>query len=145
MKRSAPLRRRTPLRAQRAPLPRRRSQPRREQPGDRDPAYLAIVRKLRCCARDLGTPCRGRIDAHHPRHLARGAGLKAPDDCAIPLCRWHHVFELHANAGAFKRWSKQQLRGWQDIRVREARQVVAIHRAAAAAVEKAVSRLVVGF
>lgn len=132
MKRT-PLKRRTPLRSAGRALRRvtrlaaRRARPRREQPGDRDPKYLALVRQMRCLARDMGTPCRGRTHAHHPRHLSRGAGLKAPDRCVIPLCKWHHVFELHAGAGAFKGWTRDELRAWQDKAVDFTQAIAQVH------------------
>ena len=144
MKRT-PLKRRTPLRARRnipgaelarspakslrkKPLRRNRvngdtrkysrthRRPARRQEGI-DLAYRRRVRALPCAARDLGTPCRGPIDPHHPRHLASGMGTKAPDRCAIPLCRWHHVYELHAVSGAFKGWRRARLVAWQDQQV----------------------------
>lgn len=120
MRRSAPLRRTTRLVARRA-LRRTRlaRRPRRSRPGD-DPAYLAQVRTLPCRARHLGTPCRGRIHAHHAG-AEKGTGLKPPDRTAIPLCHRHHLGEWHAQedagGGAFEGWTKTQRRAWQDEQI----------------------------
>lgn len=52
----------------------------------------------------------------------RGIGQKADDKDAFPLCpRRCHVPGLHALAGPFKGWEKEQLRAWQD-------EQVALHR-----------------
>lgn len=109
MKRS-PLKRKTPLRAKRCPV---RRPPRRLKREGSDPAYLELVRGLPCCAAALGW-CRGPNVAHHPRHLAGGVGLKAPDSCAIDLCDGHHR-DLHSLSGPFKGWTRDQLRDWQDV------------------------------
>lgn len=79
----------------------------------KDPTYLARVRQLICCAYYLGGSCESPIDAHHPRHLAPGIARKAPDACAIPMCRKHHAC-LHGLLGPFKGWKRDRLREWQD-------------------------------
>lgn len=110
MKRTGPIARRTPLRRgsgpRCSPMKRRR---RRARPTD-DPAYLAWICAPACNA---GAPS----EAHH--HNLRGAGIgrKAPDRNAMPLCTPHHVPGIHAIAGPFGGWSKDELRAWQDQRV----------------------------
>lgn len=131
MKRSKPLRRKTPLRAARpkARRARRQAPPQRTRArAGADAIYLAYVHRLRCCARDIapGTRCRGGIVAHHPRHHAPGVGRKAPDIFAISLCDGHHK-ELHALSGAFKGWKRDQLRSWQDGWVERTQLVVKVH------------------
>lgn len=113
MKRGSWLRRRTPLVARR-PMRRR---PRRARPGD-DPAYLALVRTLPCCARHLGTPCRGIMHAHHAGE-EKGVGMKPPDRTAIPMCSGHHLGEWHDDAGrgAFRGWTQAQRRAWSNEQI----------------------------
>jgi hypothetical protein len=107
MLRRSLLRSRTPLRRKTRINP-RRLRPRREN-ADRDPAYLARVRKLPCLIR----PCQRRSQAHHAGEHPT-LGQKAPDITAIPLCRQHHVFEWHAKHGFCEGWDEAQRRQWQD-------------------------------
>ena len=85
----------------RSPIPAKRLKPRRKgKPAPRikpqrqeDPQHLDALRRFGCWAcREDGL---GRVDAepHHPRTGGKegpGAGQKAPDSEAIPLCRRHH-------------------------------------------------------
>lgn len=124
MKRGSPLKRKTPLRAKRASLsrkPMKRKPPRRLKAPGSDPAYLAQVRLLGCCA-PLSPPtrCVGLIEAHHPRHLAGGVGRKATDENAIGLCMAHHS-ALHSKAQPFRGFSRSELIEWQNLRVAETR------------------------
>ena len=119
MKRGAPiqrrsrLRRRTPMRQGRGPA------------GD-NPAYLQAVRELGyyCAARYFRTDidCAGRLDPHHAGRRP-GIGMKAPDDTAIPICRWHHR-ALECLYGPFHHWTGLQVRTWEDLRIDETRAVV---------------------
>lgn len=88
MKRS-PLKRKTPLRQSR-PTERKSAlsrKPRRKASTDtrwRSEAYLAFVRTLPCCVCGAATG----IAAHHLKGMWQmsGAGLKAPDSFAMPVC-----------------------------------------------------------
>ncbi len=73
-----------------------------------DPEYLAWLRGQACAACYAPPPC----DPHHT--TSRGAG--GGDDRAIPLCRPCHS-DLEANAGQFKAWSRERLRGWCGSKV----------------------------
>ncbi len=108
MKRTA-LTRKTPL-ARTSRMPARRSTPRRSSRVS-DPAYLAWVRTLVCCARDL-SPCSGGIEADHAAKKV-GGGRKSDDRGAIALCRSHHQAR-HDYAGPFRSWTAPQLRAWLD-------------------------------
>lgn len=91
-----------------------------------NPAYLDAVAGLRyCCAgRYFGreAECSGRIDPHHAGRRP-GMALKAPDDTAIPLCRWHHR-ALERLFGPFHGWVAEQLWAWREERIAETRAVV---------------------
>lgn len=108
MKRSAPLARRTPLRAKGKPAktgktvkPKaKRIKPRRVV----DEAYLKRVRALPCmlCVRE-GLEQTSRTEAHHIRRRPDGsfygAGEKAGDYEAVPLCAGtHHWNGVHCQA-----------------------------------------------
>lgn len=124
MKRT-PIKRKTPLRTKRRVVAR---PPRRTKRAGSDPAYLARVRLLPCCApyeRVVGGPlrggelkvCSGRIHAHHAGRKP-GTGLKANDLTAIPLCAAHHM-EWHSGTNTFRGWTKEQRREWSDERIAE--------------------------
>ncbi len=124
MKRS-PLRRRarlrrTPMARRRRPL-RQRSPNRRPRP-DADPAYLTWLRRHACACPQL--PRHPGGDPHHPRHElgggAVGANLKSSDHRAVPLSRQHHR-DIHALAGPFRGWTKQQVHDWLDVKAVELR------------------------
>lgn len=79
--------RKTPLRPKR-PTPRRKGTPApRIKPGRvEDPEHLTRVRSLPCSVCGASAPSA----AHHIRDRQVGAGQKAGDDEAIPLCHAHH-------------------------------------------------------
>lgn len=89
----------------------RRATPRRSQRVI-DPDHLARVRLLSCSADGLpGHGCRGPIVAHHAgRHPA---GAKCSDLETIALCDLAHR-ELHDHSGCFRRWSRDQVRAFED-------------------------------
>lgn len=85
LKRRTPLRAKTPLSA-RKPMQKAKKAPQKTVKNDarfRSPAYLAFVRSLPCCV--CGSPANA---AHHLKGIwhASGAGLKAPDSLAMPVC-----------------------------------------------------------
>ncbi len=131
MKRSSPLKRGKPLPAKRKKPRRvaadrvRRTKPKRP-PGYENPAYLAFVRTLQCCAWAYDLP--GGVTQHctlrtHAHHAGRGGGkgLKAPDTTAIPLCERHHTGDRgwHQSNGFASGWSKAQRREWADLKIAE--------------------------
>jgi hypothetical protein len=69
---------------------------------ERDPGFLAYLRRQPCEARSLGG-CAGRIDPAHirfndgPDRQNPGAGRKNHDRHCNPLCRTHHD-EQHAGS-----------------------------------------------
>lgn len=111
MKRSKPLRRKTPLRARGKTSYRRRP---------RDLDVMRRVRKLPCIVRACAesspggirfTTCRGRVQADHAGE--RAFGRKAPDDTTIPLCTKHHR-ERTDYTGMFKGMTADTMRAWCD-------------------------------
>ena len=95
MKRSAPLRRVTPLRATKQGLHAKRRRPRTIKPlRSVNLAHMARVKALGCIV------CRHQdkgwrpAEAHHlrtrPDGQNYGRGVKAPDEETIPLCPSHH-------------------------------------------------------
>lgn len=95
----------------------------------RDPAYLAFIRGLPCCApgatrapRYLSAGdmlmrhlhCDGPVEAHH--RTGSGLALKAPDRESMPLCRLHHR-AFHDNRGVFFGWDKPRRKEWQRTMV----------------------------
>lgn len=132
MLRKTPLLRKSPLRAtstlRRAPLgarpmplsslratPLRRTRMKRHAPKprlDADPARLAWVRSLDCCA------C-GKAGPSHPHHRTlsgRGKGQKSADDQTMPLCFDCHR-DLHSLTGRFRGFTREMLHAWQVARV----------------------------
>lgn len=99
---------RKPLRRSR---PMRRRRPRRLDTGQSNPAFLAFVHELPCCAADLG-PCSGPIEAHHAGPKP-GLAMKAPDNTCVPLCRRHHG-ELTNRRGPFAGKTREEMRAIQD-------------------------------
>lgn len=73
------------------------------EPRERDPGFLAYLRRQPCEAAHLGG-CSGPIQAAHIRYSdARhgqnpGAGRKNHDRRANPLCEGHHLRDQHAGA-----------------------------------------------
>jgi hypothetical protein len=110
MKRSAPIKRKTPVN-------RRRSKPRRSS-RRLDPGYLARVRELPCVVAEHNS-CAGVTEAHHMG--PRGLGQKCSDDESVPLCNLHHRC-WHDCIGPFLGKSKDWRAGfatWAIERTRE--------------------------
>lgn len=123
MKRSAPIKRRTPL----APgkPPRRKAWPKRKRSTKRkserviDVEYREIVKTLPCrvavtmpqYARD----CYGPIDPDH-QGKKTAMGQKCDDTLTAPMCRKHHG-EREDYAGPFKGWTGDQMRAWLDEQI----------------------------
>lgn len=120
MKRT-PLKRKTPL-ARTSQLPARRATPRRSERVE-DPAYVAAVHDLPCCARDL-SPCDGPIEADHAAKKV-GGGRKSDDTGCIPLCSHHHR-QRHDFHGPFKTWTAPKLRRWLDGHIAATRATLSI-------------------
>ena len=54
----------------------------------RSPAHLDWIREQRCCLPGCGA---WPVEAHHLTCVgAKGRGIKAGDDSAVPLCAAHH-------------------------------------------------------
>jgi hypothetical protein len=100
MLRRTPLRRKTWMRA--------RSSTSSYRLRPRAIAFMQFVRSLPCSAGGMGE-CRGPIEADHAGR--RGIGQKADDLTCIPLCRAHHD-QRHHFTGAFKGWTKTQMRAF---------------------------------
>lgn len=71
---------------------------------ERDPGFLAYLRRQPCEARHLGG-CEGPIEAAHVRYSDTGKGSVNPgmgrknhDRNANPLCRGHHQHDQHKGA-----------------------------------------------
>lgn len=73
------------------------------EPRERDPGFLAYLRRQPCEAAHLGG-CFGPIEAAHirfsdgPGRRNPGAGRKNHDRHANPLCRHHHQHDQHTRA-----------------------------------------------
>lgn len=129
MKRS-PLRRKSAL-ARRSRIAQVRAKARRSS-RVRDEAYLAWVRQQPCRVGAAGVPgCLGPIDPDHKR-AGVGAGTKASDRDAWPVCRKHHD-DRHAMRGPFTFMTKEQLRAFIDARIAEANAAYERHLAASGA------------
>lgn len=118
MKRT-PLARKTPIARGTSQLKRSRmarGRPGKQPPERRDDAFLAHVRRQRCCM--CMKP--GPSHAHHPRTGA-GTGIKASDSTAISLCLVCH-YDLHALSGAFKSFQRAALRAWEEAKNSELRE-----------------------
>lgn len=103
MLRSAPLKRKTPLRRTKM----KRSK-RRPNPAGSDPAHLAWIRSQPCCWCGISTA----IEAHHST-VGRGLSRKSGDREAMPLCWMHHA-QFHCHTGPFAGWTKAQRRAFQN-------------------------------
>jgi hypothetical protein len=109
MRRSHPLRMRSPHRKDRGELD--------------DPAYLAYLRAQPC--RVPG--CSRQAVPHHLRHDERGASLGArikDDRRAISLCELHHTGDMGIHSVPWKLRELlgcDDLKGWQDARLEEQR------------------------
>jgi hypothetical protein len=71
---------------------------------ERDPGFLAYLRRQPCEARGLGG-CSGPIEAAHIRYsdasrgsINPGMARKNHDRHANPLCRFHHQHDQHAGS-----------------------------------------------
>lgn len=95
------------------------------QPRERDPGYLAFLRRQPCAARHVGG-CSGPIQAAHIRYRvagiqnSAGMGVKNHDRHANPLCAGHHALQHHVG---------DEARFWQSIG-RDAYATAAAHFAA---------------
>lgn len=74
---------------------------------ERDPGFLAYLRRQPCEARHLGG-CEGAVQAAHVRYSDAAAGRRNPgmqrkghDRDANPLCRAHHLDDQHQHAERF--------------------------------------------
>lgn len=116
----APKRNRKPLKRLRwmvAKPPRRVTRP---GPGS-DPAYLAKVRKLDCCAPRVWVFTGLTDDEEHGGDVvAHHAGPKSNDSTAVPLCVKHHD-QWHNGNGVFKGLGKDARRKWAAERIIETR------------------------
>lgn len=74
-----------------------------------DPEYSEWIRRQPCCAPGCSSP--PPSEQHHK--TGAGMGLRAHDWDSMPLCSGCHVPGLHALAGAFKGWTREQLAAWQ--------------------------------
>lgn len=83
-----------------------RSQKGQRNPRERDPGYLAFLRRLPCIAAVMGLPgCEGATQAAHLRFSDAAKGRRNPgmaskshDRFATPLCAHHHLRDQHARA-----------------------------------------------
>jgi len=108
----------------------KRDFPKADRGRERDPGYLAFVRRLPCVAGLVEGGCSGRVEAAHIRFsdasLGRvnpGLQLKSSDRWATPLCRFHHQHDQHQrNERAF----------WERLRIEPGALSIALHAAYAA-------------
>lgn len=118
MLRRTPLKRGKPL-ARTGGLSRKtRLKPKRAKPRRGrlvDDAYRAWVATLPCARCSRASSPRWPNHAHH-NTFGRGKGQKTNDTQCLPLCHLHHG-ELHALNGAFKGWTRDELRAWQAEQV----------------------------
>lgn len=77
------------------------------QPRERDPGFLAYLRRLPCVAGMIEGGCEGPIEAAHIRmssakHGTRNAGMqqKPHDRHALPACHHHHQHDQHRGSEA---------------------------------------------
>lgn len=89
----------------------RAKRPRRLDTAQSNPAFLAFVHELPCCAANLG-PCGGPIEAHHAGRKP-GIAMKAPDSTAVPICRGHHR-AITERRGSFAGKTREDMREIQD-------------------------------
>lgn len=108
MKRSGPLKRRTPMK--RTAFKRGKRKP---NPAGSDPAHLAWIREQPCCV----CLTYDFVEAHHST-VGRGLGQKTSDRETMPLCRACHG-NFHNARGCFRDWTRQRRTLWQKERVAE--------------------------
>ncbi len=94
------------------PKPHKNSEKHKDRPGMSE-SHLALIRKMPC-ARCLRVPA---SEAHHLKSIpgTRGAGLRAPDKFAVPLCRQHH--EEIERAGTRNEMSMMAASGVANVHV----------------------------
>jgi hypothetical protein len=75
------------------------------QPRERDPGFLAFLRRLPCVAGMVEGGCSGPVEAAHLRfsdasvgRVNPGMGRKPSDKWATSLCRGHHQHDQHMKA-----------------------------------------------
>ena len=109
MNRGKPLARKSSLR-RKTWMKRKRSGAPRLRAGqlERDEEWLADVRCMPCCARELGG-CSGRVEADHIGR--RGLGQKSGDRITASHCTTHHGDRDHFH-GVFKGWTQAQMRDY---------------------------------
>jgi hypothetical protein len=83
------------------------------QTSPEDKARLEWIREQRCCC-PAGEDC-GPSEVHHNTQN-RALGKKSKHDQGMPMAHKCHM-DFHANAGVFKGWKREQLRGWQTGQV----------------------------
>lgn len=131
LKRGAPLRRKTRLRARGNTKYRRR---------ERDTERMLWTKRQPCAVRELRpidfinwdrikgvggrvewgtyeatiTPCSGPVEADHAGD--RGLGQKADDSTCIPLCRGHHR-ERTDHTGTFSPLTRDEARAWRTAAI----------------------------
>jgi len=97
----------------------KRKEPRRSG-RDRDPLYMAKVKRLPCAARRMSS-CEGVIEADHagPRPLGR----KSHDHQTIPMCQKHH-WQRTNYVGVFEKFMGADMRRWCDRVIEETRKAL---------------------
>ena len=93
-----------------------RKRPEQRHPRERDPGYLAFLRRLPCIAAVMGKAgCEGAIQAAHLRFSDAKGGRRNPgmsskphDRHATPLCAHHHLRDQH---------TRQEQAFWNDLGV----------------------------
>jgi hypothetical protein len=115
LKRSAPLRRTSAIRARSTSSYRRR---------ERDFDYMGWIKTQSCAAATVGGvgDCQGPIEADHAGR--RGLSRKAPDDTCIPLCQLHHR-QRTDHSGLFRTWTRERMRDWLDLEIEHHRSMYA--------------------
>ncbi|MES3028544.1 MAG: hypothetical protein V4820_11900 [Pseudomonadota bacterium] len=74
------------------------------QPRERDPGFLAFLRRLPCIAGEIEGGCSGPIQAAHIRYTRHGQGRnpgmgsKNHDRHATSLCERHHLHDQHTRS-----------------------------------------------
>jgi len=79
--------------------------PGQRQDRERDPGFLAFLRRLECIAGLVEGGCSGAVQAAHTRysdakHGRRNSGMQAKpsDRHATPLCTGHHLHDQHTGS-----------------------------------------------
>ena len=67
----------------------------------------------------MGGDCEGEIQIHHM--TGAGMAMRSHDHEGMPLCREHHLNQLHMARGYFRMMKKDEKRAWQRARVSEYR------------------------